>query len=156
MLDEAEHALRELLASTRLVAVLGADEYATLIENAKAEEARARLEYAEARNRSEAVAGFEGDMLRAWPGLTPNEKREVLAGFVDRVVVGPSRGRRGVPLGRRVQIVLVGNVLLETDHEAGVSGAQEGEPGGPGGGADAVRGAHEAVEAMRNRHWSPE
>jgi hypothetical protein len=55
---------------------------ATEMEHAKAEEARARLEYAEARNRSETVSGFEGDMLRAWPNLTPNEKREMLAGFV--------------------------------------------------------------------------
>jgi DNA invertase Pin-like site-specific DNA recombinase len=137
-LDDAEHVLRELLASTRLVATLGADEYATLIENAKAEEARARVEYAEARNRSEAVGGFEGDMLRAWPGLTPNEKRKVLAGFVDRVVVTPSHGRRRVPLASRVQIVLAGNVLLEPDNYVGVRGAQEIEPGRAGGDAHAV------------------
>ncbi len=138
-LDEARHAVRELLSSPRLVAALGADEFAALIENAKAEEARARLEYARARNRSEAVAGFEGDMLLAWPGLTQNEKRGALAGFLDRVVVGPSRGRRGVPLPSRVQIVLVGNVLLEPDDEIRVPSAQEGEPGGRRGGADARR-----------------
>jgi hypothetical protein len=137
-LDEAEHALRELLASPRLVAALGADEYATLIENAKSEEAQARLEYAEARNRSGAIADFEGDMLRAWPALTPNEKREVLAGFVERVVVTPSRGRRRVALRSRVQIVLTGNVLLEADDVVGMPGAQEGEPGRAGGDAHAV------------------
>lgn len=77
-IDEADHALRGLLASTRLVNALGPDEYATLIENAKAEQGRARLEYAETRNRSESIDGFVGDMLGARPGLTPNEKRQVM------------------------------------------------------------------------------
>jgi hypothetical protein len=59
---------------------------------------RARREYAEARNRSRAVGGFRGAMLEVWPTLTPNEKRELLGGFVERVVVRAARGERGLPL----------------------------------------------------------
>ena len=61
-------------------------------------EVRARREYAEARNRSRAVGGFRGAMLEVWPTLTPNEKRELLGGFVERVVVRAARGERGLPL----------------------------------------------------------
>jgi site-specific DNA recombinase len=122
-LDEAERALRELLASTRIATTLGMDEYAELIENAKGEQERARREYAEARTRANAVEGFEGSMLAVWPNLTPNEKRELLAGFVDRIVVSPLRGKRNVPLGQRVQVVFAGDVVLEPDAEPGVPGA---------------------------------
>jgi hypothetical protein len=139
-LDEASHAVRDVLASPRLVAALGADEFAALVENAKAEEARARREYAEARNRSRAVGGFRGAMLDVWPTLTPNEKRELLGGFVERVVVRAARGQRGLPLGCRVQVVFAGNVLLdEPDSDARVPGAEEGEPGLAGRLPDALR-----------------
>jgi hypothetical protein len=127
--DEADHALRSLLSNSRLVTLLGADEYVNLIETAKSEQALARLEYAEARNRSDGLDGFNGNMLDAWSALSPNEKREILGGFVDRVVVAPSRGRR-LPLHGRVQIVLIGNVLLETDDGTRVPRAEEGEPRG--------------------------
>jgi site-specific DNA recombinase len=128
-LDEASHAVREVLASPRLVAALGADEFAALVENAKAEEARARREYAEARNRSRAVGGFRGAMLEVWPTLTPGEKRELLGGFVERVVVRAARGQRGLPLERRVQVVFAGNVVLdEPDGDARVPSTEEGQP----------------------------
>jgi hypothetical protein len=133
--DEADHALRSLLENPRLVTVLGPDEYVGLIEGAKREQGFARLEYADARNRSDGLEGFNGDMLGAWPGLSPHEKREILGGFVDRVVVAPSRGRR-VALGNRVQIVLTGNVLLGTDDDLRVPRAEECEPRGLSGGSD--------------------
>jgi hypothetical protein len=125
-LEDAEHVLRELLASTRLATTLGVDEYTMLIESAKAEKEHARRAYADVRKRSRALDGFEGAMLAAWPSLTPNEKREILGGFVERVVVRASRGERGLSLESRIQVVFAGNITLKPYDEAWVASAKEG------------------------------
>jgi hypothetical protein len=68
-------------------------------------------------------------MLEVWPTLTPGEKRELLGGFVERVVVRAARGQRGLPLERRVQVVFAGNVVLdEPDGDARVPSTEEGQP----------------------------
>jgi hypothetical protein len=60
---------------------------------------------------------IDGDLLRAWTGggLTPLERRTIVAKMVDRIILHPSKrpGKRsGKDIGERVQIVLRGNVLL--------------------------------------------
>jgi hypothetical protein len=56
----------------------------------------------------------DGDLLRAWPTLTIQDKRRLLHGLLDRVVVSRARGRgrHANPVKERTQIVLRGNVLL--------------------------------------------
>jgi hypothetical protein len=75
----------------------------------------ARHALAELRTQSsltEALA--EGDVLRAWPALTVQERRRLLHGLLDRVVLTRSHGRGKLarPIAGRTQIVLRGNVLL--------------------------------------------
>jgi hypothetical protein len=66
-----------------------------------------------------ALAGelADGDLLEAWPALDLSERRRLLHGLPDRVVLrrADGRGKGGVPLVKRTQIVLRGNVLLEPD-----------------------------------------
>jgi hypothetical protein len=56
----------------------------------------------------------DGNVLRAWPTLAVQEKRQLMHGLLDRVVVtrAQGRGRHANPIGERAQIVLRGNVLL--------------------------------------------
>ena len=56
----------------------------------------------------------DGRLLEAWPTLTIQEKRRLLHGLLDRVVLRRVDGRREkVPVAERTQIVLRGNALLE-------------------------------------------
>jgi len=56
----------------------------------------------------------DGRLLEVWPTLTTQEKRSLLHGLLDRVVLRRVDGRRErVPVADRAQIVLRGNVLLE-------------------------------------------
>ena len=59
----------------------------------------------------------DGDLLAAWPTLATPEKRRLLHGLLDRVILqrAGARGRLAPPIGERTQIVLRGNVLLEPD-----------------------------------------
>ena len=59
----------------------------------------------------------DGDLLEAWPTLSLAERRRLLHGLLDRIVLrrADGRGKSGVPLVERTQIVLRGNVLLEPD-----------------------------------------
>ena len=56
-----------------------------------------------------------GDLREAWPQLELQEKRTLMHGLLDRVVLqrDESKGRNPKPLSDRAQIVLRGNVLLE-------------------------------------------
>jgi hypothetical protein len=56
----------------------------------------------------------DGDLLRAWPSLSVQERRRLMHGLLDRVVVrrADRRGRNARPIAERTQIILRGNVLL--------------------------------------------
>ena len=53
--------------------------------------------------------------LRAWPSLKVQERRRLMHGILDRVILtrADQRGRHARPIGERAQIVLRENVLLE-------------------------------------------
>ena len=57
----------------------------------------------------------DGDLLRAWPTLTTHERRRLMYGLLERVVVSRAdrRGRHARPIGERAQIILRGGVELE-------------------------------------------
>ncbi len=56
----------------------------------------------------------DGDLLRAWPSLSVREKRRLMHGLLDRVVVqrADRGGRHARPISDRTQIILRGNLLL--------------------------------------------
>jgi hypothetical protein len=112
----AEHELDQYVTNPKLVTVLGEDRF---LEGAQArqdalDQARARL--AELRRHQELAAELtDGRLLDAWPTLTTQERRRLLHGLLDRVILERSNARDGVPIAERTQIVLRGNVLLTPD-----------------------------------------
>lgn len=122
---EAEHELDLFVTNPKLLTTIGEERFLAGVE------ARQRV-LDEARN---ALAGLrkqstladelaDGDLLKAWPTLTVQEKRRLLHGLLDRVVVSRARGRgkNANPVSERTQIVLRGNVLLgENPDDAAVA-----------------------------------
>jgi hypothetical protein len=73
----------------------------------------------------------DGDLLGSWQSLTVQEKRRLMHGLLDCVVVhrADSRGRHAKPIGDRTQIVLRGNALLSSDPDGRVGNLRrEDEP----------------------------
>ena len=115
---EAEHELDQFLANPKLLTILGEGKFTEAVEvrQRALEEARQRL--AEVRSQATLVQDLsDGDLLAAWPTLATPEKRRLLHGLLDRVILqrAGARGRLAPPIGERTQIVLRGNVLLEPD-----------------------------------------
>ncbi len=117
-LESARYALSQYLSNTRLIETIGVDAF-----NAGAEAHQQRIDLAEmtleeARSRQETVSTvLDGDMMRAWKAgdLTPLERRSLVSGMVDRVVLyrAEQRGKKtSADIAERVQIVLRGNQLF--------------------------------------------
>lgn len=116
-LEAAEHEL-SLYLQTDLIGVVGEEAFlgGVRARQAVVDEARERV----ATLHSQSLISDQltsGDLLQAWPELTTQEKRTLLHGLLDRVVLrrAPGRGPGRVPVAERSQIVLRGNVLLEPD-----------------------------------------
>jgi site-specific DNA recombinase len=113
---EAEHELDQFLANPKLLTILGEGKFTEAVEvrQRALEEARQRL--ADVRSQAMLVQDLsDGDLLAAWPELATPEKRRLLHGLLERVILqrAGARGRLAPPIDRRTQIVLRGNVLLE-------------------------------------------
>jgi site-specific DNA recombinase len=113
-LEAAEHELN-LYLQTDLIAIVGQETFIAGVQarQARVDEARERV----ATLHSQTLITDElisGNLLEAWPQLTTPEKRTLMHGLLDRVVLtrAPARGREAVPVDSRTQIVLRGNVLL--------------------------------------------
>ncbi len=112
---EAEHELDLFIANPKLLTLLGEDKFleGVTVRQRALDDARDQLTL-----KSSQVALIDeltsGDLVNAWPTLTIQEKRQVLHGFLDRVVVtrADKRGRHAKPIAERAQIVMRGNVLL--------------------------------------------
>jgi site-specific DNA recombinase len=120
--EEAEHEL-DLYLTSELLSVIGQERFVQGVDARQGalDEARAELN----RLRSQSALAEEltsGDLLAAWPELSIQERRQLLHGLLDRVLVKRSDGRRRdvLPVPERTQIVLRGNVLL-TEPGAGTS-----------------------------------
>jgi site-specific DNA recombinase len=115
-LETAEHELA-LYVQTDLIAVVGQQTFLQGVEARQRRIDEAHASLAGLRTQSQLADELtSGDLLAAWPELAPQEKRALLHGLIDRVVVERSDGRRrqtALPVGERTQIVLRGNVLLE-------------------------------------------
>lgn len=59
----------------------------------------------------------DGGLLRAWPTLTVQERRRLMNGLLERVVLtrAEQRGRHARPVGERTEIVLRGGARLNDD-----------------------------------------
>lgn len=112
---EAEHELDLFLTNPKLLTLIGEQKF---LEGAEARQQaldEARQTLAELQVQSSLSEELtEGDLLKAWPTLAMQEKRRLMHGLLDRVVVSRAkgRGRHANPVTERTQIVLKGNVLL--------------------------------------------
>jgi DNA invertase Pin-like site-specific DNA recombinase len=110
-LEAAEHEL-VLYLETDLVSTIGQSAFRQGVKarQAKIEEAREKLTAL----RAQSVVADEhltGDLLEAWPELTTPEKRQLLHGMLDRVLLTRSDGRNLAaqkPIDERATIVLRG------------------------------------------------
>jgi DNA invertase Pin-like site-specific DNA recombinase len=114
-LETAEHELM-LYLQTDLISTIGPDAFVAGVETRQhaVDEARAELEALRAQC---AVLDLlpSGDLREMWPQLELQERRTLMYGLLDRVVLqrDESKGRNPAPLSERTQIVLRGNVVLE-------------------------------------------
>jgi site-specific DNA recombinase len=113
---EAEHELDLFVNNPKLLSLLGEQKFIEGVEvrQRALDEARAAL----AQSRSQSALAEElgdGDLMRAWPGLTIQERRRLMHGLLERVVVtrADRRGRHARPIGERTEIVLRGSSTLE-------------------------------------------
>ena len=120
-LAEAEHELDLFIGNPKLLTLLGETKF---MEGAEArqralDEARRTLSELHTHNHlADELA--DGDLLHAWPTLTTQEKRRLMHGLLDRVIVtrANSRGRHAQPIPERAEIILRGGIPLEPGHAA--------------------------------------
>lgn len=122
-IDEAQRAVVDadhellLFLETDLISEIGQAAFSKGVRarQEKLDQARERLSAL----RAQAVVSEEllaGDLLEAWPDLTTPEKRQLLHGLLEKVVLTRSDGRRRAthkPLEERTTIVLRGGQVLE-------------------------------------------
>jgi hypothetical protein len=115
-LKQAEHELA-LYLQTDLISTVGQEPFLTGVSarQANIDEARALVE----RMRAESAIAEEltsGELLSAWPELTTQERRTLLHGLLERVVLHHDENSRrkafAQPFDKRVQIILRGGVRL--------------------------------------------
>jgi DNA invertase Pin-like site-specific DNA recombinase len=116
-LTAAEHELQLFVTDPELMSVLGRNSF---LQGAQArqdavDEARAHLDQL----RSQSALGDDlltGDLLQAWPEFTTQEKRQLLHGLLEQVIVSRDENSRkkdlALPLDQRVRIMLRGGVEL--------------------------------------------
>jgi hypothetical protein len=112
---EAEHELDLFVTNPKLLSLLGEQRFVEGVEARQLALDEARRTASEARSQAALTTEIgDGDLLRAWPSLSVQEKRRLMHGLLDRVVVrrADRRGRHARPIAERTQIILRGNVLL--------------------------------------------
>jgi DNA invertase Pin-like site-specific DNA recombinase len=112
---EAEYELDLFVNNPKLLSLLGEQKFLEGVEvrQRALEEARAGL--SEARSQSSLVEELgDGDLLAAWPTLTIQERRRLMHGLLEQVVVtrAAGRGRKAEPITERATIVLRGGADL--------------------------------------------
>ncbi len=115
-LEQAEHELDQFVTDTTLLSLLGKKKFLQGVEARQRAFEQARAELGTLKARSELpVELTSGDLLQAWPGLSVEEKRRLLHGLLDRVLLrrADRRVKYASPtVPARTQIILRGNVLL--------------------------------------------
>jgi site-specific DNA recombinase len=114
-LEQAEHELDLFINNPKLMTLLGEQKFLQGVEARQQALDQARVELAALRSQEELASELaDGDLLRAWPQLSVQEKRRLMHGLLDRIVLtrADRRGRHARPIAERTQIILRGNVLL--------------------------------------------
>jgi DNA invertase Pin-like site-specific DNA recombinase len=113
--QEAEHELDLFVNNPKLLTILGEEKFLDGVEARQQALDVARQEFAQVQQQGALAEELgHGDLLAAWPTLTVQEKRRLMHGLLDRVVLkrATGRGRHADPISDRTQIILRGNVLL--------------------------------------------
>jgi site-specific DNA recombinase len=113
--DEAEHELDLFVNNPRLLSLLGESRFLEGVEVRQQALDEARTALSEARSQSSLVEELgDGDLLTSWPTLTIQERRRLMHGLLEQIVVSRaiSRGRAAEPIANRTQIVLRGGTYL--------------------------------------------
>jgi len=112
---DAEHELDLFIGNPKLLTLIGEEKFLEGVDVRQHALDDARTSLAELRTQSAFSDELaDGDLLKAWPELSAQDKRRLLHGLLDRVVVTRARGRgkNANPVSERAQIVLRGNLLL--------------------------------------------
>jgi DNA invertase Pin-like site-specific DNA recombinase len=113
--EQAEHELDLFINNPKLLTVIGEQKFLDGVEIRQQALDQARHTLGELRSQTAVIEELaEGDLLQAWPTLTTQQKRRLLHGLLDRVVLtrAQGRGRHANPIQERTQILLRGNVPL--------------------------------------------
>jgi site-specific DNA recombinase len=114
-ITEAEHELDLFVTNPKLLSLLGEQRFVEGVEARQLALDEARRTSSEARSQAALTTEIgDGDLLRAWPSLSVQDRRRLMHGLLDRVVVqrADRRGRHARPIAGRTQIILRGTVLL--------------------------------------------
>jgi site-specific DNA recombinase len=112
---EAEHELDLFVNNPKLLSLLGEAKFVEGVEVRQLALDEARRAFAQARSHSALATGLaDGDLLAAWPTLTVQEKRRLMHGLLDQVIVSRAqgRGRHANPISERTAIILRGGTSL--------------------------------------------
>jgi DNA invertase Pin-like site-specific DNA recombinase len=121
---DAEHELDLFVLDPKLLSLLGEQKFREGVEVRQRALDNAHTDLAHARSQATLITDLPaGDLVETWPTLTTEEKRRLLHGLLDRVVLArsPGRGKNATPVQDRTQIVLRGGALLEPSREPGPS-----------------------------------
>ena len=127
---DAEHELDLFVNNPTLLTVLGEEKFVEGVEVRQRALDEARAGLAQLRSHSDLATELgDGDLLTAWPSLTIQERRRLMHGLLERVVLtrAEERGRAAEPISERTEIVLRGGAILavpqnEALPDAGSSG----------------------------------
>jgi site-specific DNA recombinase len=112
---EAEHELDLFVSNPKLLSLLGESRFVEGVEVRQLALDEAQRVFAQVRSHSALAEELaDGDLLAAWATLTVPEKRRLMHGLLEQVVVtrAEGRGRHANPISERTEIILRGSVQL--------------------------------------------
>jgi site-specific DNA recombinase len=113
---DCEHELDLFVTNPTLLTTLGEAKFVEGVQVRQQALDEARETLGQLQSQSElAFELSDGDLLKAWPELTTAQKRRLLHGLLDRVVItrASGRGRHANPISERTQIILRGGSRLK-------------------------------------------
>lgn len=157
---DAEHELDLFVNNPTLLTMLGEKKFVEGVEVRQRALDEARVELAKLRSESNLATELgDGDLLTAWPSLTIQERRQLMHGLLERVVLirANGRGRAAEPIAERTQMVLRGGAILMARRTAVPKGeaASDAESSGKRAATKARDRAQKPKKAGRTRARSP-
>jgi hypothetical protein len=114
--SEAEHELDLFILDPKLMTLLGETKFRGGVEVRQQALDHAHTTLAHARSQASLITDLPtGDLVTTWPTLSTDEKRRLLHGLLDQVVLtrSPGRGKNATPVQDRTKIILRGGAQLE-------------------------------------------